>query len=190
MKKLVLAIFATLAMATGAFATDSSAPATLTYLIPITLTEQNALSIPIVRKQGVPSSTVVTNVASNAATWDTIVLQRPFATQDPGCFTITGEPNQNVSISLAMPNSLASLGAEVMSFPTKGIEGAVGNSCANAKGGAFAANVVDGTGTYTIPAGGVGYIAYRLTSGSSSISITNLTTQTYSGVAGATVVYQ
>lgn len=190
MKKLILTALAVLTMAVNAFATDGNASATLTYLIPITLTEQNAMDIPIVRKHGVAPATAVTNIASNAASWDTIVEQRPFATQDPGCFTIAGEPNQNVSINVDMPSTLTAIGGNTWTFPTKGIEGAAGNSCVNAKAGTYAVNNVDGTGSYSIPAGGTGYLAYRLTSGTSSISITDLTTKTYSGVAVVTVIYQ
>ena len=187
--KVLIATLAILASAAVSHAANATANATLNYFTPVSITEQNGFSFTITRKSGY--SHYGTAVYASDAAWTTRYDASPYTGSTPGCFKVSGEPGQNVQVSVSMPASLTSgaLSMDLISNAPGKFEGAVDpTDCTTAVAGTYTANKIDGTTSIAIPAGGNLFYAYKMGS-LTQIKINSDSQAAYTGTGTATVDY-
>ena len=187
--KVLMATLAILASSAVSHAATATANATLNYFTPVSVQEQSGFSFGITRKTGVMH--FGTFLYASDASWVTRYDTNPYATQVPGCFKVSGEPAQNVQVTLTMPATLTS-GAKILDFTTSGsskMEAAIDpTDCATAAAGTYAQNKIDGTTSLAIPAGGNLFYSYRMNT-LTQIKINSDSQAVYTGNATANVDY-
>ena len=165
MKKILLALFATIAFAVPAMAVDGTANITAQYISPITITEQTPWSFTIQRKtaMGIPPSALYVSDAG----WAVRYNDNPYNTQVAGCFSSTGDATRTASITFTPPAKLNGTGfdLDLTNSGTGKWVGAVdatGTNCATASGGTYNTGNIDGSVVHTYPAGGSLYVSYKM----------------------------
>jgi len=192
LKVFLMVVMLCLLAAGNVFATDSTANVTVSYVTPITVTEIQPLSFTLQRKAGIDQATgaTISNISADSTKFQS-------KSMTPGCFKITGDPNRNVKVNVALPSTLTGSGGNITVNSTTRA-GKTGTSCdtgGNWGSGWYDSNA-DGTGAISLGTGGEQYVSWKIGSSNPTLfyyvnmTFPDFVSRAYSGTATVTVNYQ